>query len=562
VSRKLCLGAPRIATLAARPPVRPWTEAEDDRLRRAYADGERIDRVAAELGRTTRAASSRAAKQLKLGGTHAAGRGGWATAADWTEAEDARLRAAYGKVPTKTLATELGRSKLGVYQRAWHLGLKHGYHRDWSPDEQSALSIAHERGISISDVATALGRNYYAVCKYAENRGLKFGKRPIRAAPMTLQDILTLADPAAPIPAAHARTRPAKVRQPKDWPEERRSLWLETLERTGSIQEALAAIGLKGSSAAVAYRLKHRDPAFSEAWDAALLRSPYRPGPKPKLAPGEKRAPRRGRSWSDPERQRLFLEALRRSGVVTQALTDMGLNARSHHGELARRRSEDKAFDAASEAVVAARREERQVVRAIADIARRAKRISKPPKPAAVRVRRARPRLSKPSAVAARSPEPTPRPTPAPPRQPTPRPTPPPPEPSAPTLPSAPAPTPAASAAEPPQRGKPGALSVRSGDYAGFRYGGEGDATPWPKRKTDAEIAAEALRYQEERRRIEACGRSGLDIESAKRELQRRGRVVYRASVNGGRPDRWYVGSLGKEVTDQQLIAEAERLMA
>jgi len=79
-------------------------------------------------------------------------------------------------------------------------------------------------------------------------------------------------------------------------------------------------------------------------------------------------------------------------------------------------------------------------------------------------------------------------------------------------------------------------------------------------RPTDAEIAAEALRRQEEARRIEAL-RPPLSAELAQRELQRRGRTVYSASVVGGPKDRWVVSGLGTEVTEAQLIAEAKRVM-
>jgi hypothetical protein len=86
-----------------------------------------------------------------------------------------------------------------------------------------------------------------------------------------------------------------------------------------------------------------------------------------------------------------------------------------------------------------------------------------------------------------------------------------------------------------------------------------GDAAPW-RRRPDSEVSAATLAHLEERRRIEELRRD-LDVEQAKLELQRRGRVVYRASVNGGRNDRWFVSGMGGDVTDAQLIEKAEQLL-
>jgi hypothetical protein len=82
---------------------------------------------------------------------------------------------------------------------------------------------------------------------------------------------------------------------------------------------------------------------------------------------------------------------------------------------------------------------------------------------------------------------------------------------------------------------------------------------PVPYRKRpDAEIAAESLRHLSEQERIEAM-RPPMTPGEAQKILQRRGKVVYRASVAGGRADRWYVSAKGNQVTDAQLIAMAEK---
>ena len=86
------------------------------------------------------------------------------------------------------------------------------------------------------------------------------------------------------------------------------------------------------------------------------------------------------------------------------------------------------------------------------------------------------------------------------------------------------------------------------------------DSAPWRK-KPDAEIVAEALRHRAEQLRMQLL-RPDMTAGEAQLALQRKGRVVYRASVAGGRKDRWYVSGLGQDVTDEDLIAEAEKLEA
>ena len=94
--------------------------------------------------------------------------------------------------------------------------------------------------------------------------------------------------------------------------------------------------------------------------------------------------------------------------------------------------------------------------------------------------------------------------------------------------------------------------------------GGEGhhglsEPRAW-RRRPDAEISAEARRHQEERKRF-ADLRPPMSVDVAKLELQRRGRIVYRASVAGGRVDRWFVSGRGNQVTDAELIRLAEQLV-
>ncbi|MHA0111256.1 hypothetical protein ACXYUI_29645, partial [Klebsiella pneumoniae] len=86
---------------------------------------------------------------------------------DWTEADEARLRADYGRVPTKVLAASLGRTKAALTSRANSLGLVHGYIRPFSDDETRALDVAFNTGVSLADLAVALNRKAMSLSKYA-----------------------------------------------------------------------------------------------------------------------------------------------------------------------------------------------------------------------------------------------------------------------------------------------------------------------------------------------------------------------------------------------------------
>lgn len=66
----------------------------------------------------------------------------------------------------------------------------HGYIRPFSGDETRALDIAFRSGISIADLANALGRKAMSLSKYATKHGYHFGRRPRRA--VTLEALLAL----------------------------------------------------------------------------------------------------------------------------------------------------------------------------------------------------------------------------------------------------------------------------------------------------------------------------------------------------------------------------------
>jgi hypothetical protein len=190
----------RPAPFNPRPAKAPdWSPEEDDRLRQAYAAGERVDLVAEELGRTVKATYSRA-KKLEL--THPREiKGGFIKSRTWSPQEDSLLRELYGNVRTSELPARIGRSKSAIFNRAHQLDLHHGYQRCWTRSELEALRIAHERGIGIADLASALGRKSFSVSKFATHRGYKFGSRPALAEPISLQQLLELGDPTVDLPA-------------------------------------------------------------------------------------------------------------------------------------------------------------------------------------------------------------------------------------------------------------------------------------------------------------------------------------------------------------------------
>ena len=177
---------------------RPWLEEEKDLLRQAYLRGDSLQPLRERLGRS-RAAIAHQTGVLGLHGTHARPNG-WRNEPPWTKNEITSLRRDYGKVPTPELARNLGRTKGGVFNKAWSLGLRHGFMRPFSEDEQRAIHIARDHGISLTDLSAALVRDPAVISKYAIRIGIPFAGRT-RPAPrmpraqrarLTLQAILAL----------------------------------------------------------------------------------------------------------------------------------------------------------------------------------------------------------------------------------------------------------------------------------------------------------------------------------------------------------------------------------
>jgi hypothetical protein len=158
---------------------RPWLEEENDLIRQSYARGDSLAPLQNRLGRS-RASIAHQAGVLGLQGTHTRPNG-WRTEPPWTEAQIAILRRDYGRVKLKELETSLGRKKGGIYNKAFQLGLNSGYFRAFSDEENRAIGIARDHGVSLTDLSAALDREPAVVSKQAIKLGIPFATRVNRA---------------------------------------------------------------------------------------------------------------------------------------------------------------------------------------------------------------------------------------------------------------------------------------------------------------------------------------------------------------------------------------------
>ncbi|MDR3408433.1 MAG: hypothetical protein P4L68_08045 [Methylovirgula sp.] len=170
---------------------RPWLPEEEQLLRQAYRTGASLTPLRTRLGRTPSSIRWKV-KELGLQGTHEK-TAGWRIAPIWTLQEEKFLRQHYGKMNTRELATAMGRPRMAVLNRAWTLGLKHGYWRPYTADELAAFRIAFANGIAIADLAIALDRHAMTVSKYATDKlGIHFGRRRRMKSALSLDQILEL----------------------------------------------------------------------------------------------------------------------------------------------------------------------------------------------------------------------------------------------------------------------------------------------------------------------------------------------------------------------------------
>ena len=90
----------------------------------------------------------------------------------WTAAADGLLRAAYGQRTAADLAAELGTTDQAVWARAQELGLaKIGRHAHWSADDDRLLRELYGT-ISVPALALRMGRSYHSVANHAQRLGI------------------------------------------------------------------------------------------------------------------------------------------------------------------------------------------------------------------------------------------------------------------------------------------------------------------------------------------------------------------------------------------------------
>ena len=172
---------------------RPWLSEEKDLLRHSYAHGLCLTPPRTRLGRS-RSSIAWQAGELGLQGTHARP-SGWRTEPPWMAQDIRILKRDYGRVPTKELARRLNRKKGGVYTKAWALGLEHGWMRAFTADEERAIRLARDHGVSLTDLSRALDRDVAVVSKHAIRMGIPFATRAVKAprGPRRNRPLVTLA---------------------------------------------------------------------------------------------------------------------------------------------------------------------------------------------------------------------------------------------------------------------------------------------------------------------------------------------------------------------------------
>jgi hypothetical protein len=110
--------------------------------------------------------------------------------------------------------------------------------------DRPLFQIAFDRDIALADLARTLGQNQATVLLHAKQAGFAFGRRLRLADPLTVEQLLALADPQIPTPELHRdrarrerNLRSAKTRREKRAPDVAR----RRAERARAAAERLAA---------------------------------------------------------------------------------------------------------------------------------------------------------------------------------------------------------------------------------------------------------------------------------------------------------------------------------
>ncbi len=165
-------------------PTRPWTEHEDELIRRLRLSGALLPAIAAELGHRTPDAVARRIQLIMKKGVrkpstrHAAA--GLRNAPPWTEHEDELIcRLRLSGAPLPAIAAELHhRTPDAVARRIQNL-IKRGAvprrrvvdptRKRWTKREDGLLRKMRARGATLSDIAVKLDRTFNAVARRAHD---------------------------------------------------------------------------------------------------------------------------------------------------------------------------------------------------------------------------------------------------------------------------------------------------------------------------------------------------------------------------------------------------------
>lgn len=139
---------------------RRWTDAEDQALRRLWADASlSLDAIGAAVGR------SRAAVHARAGALGLPSRTTWRR---WSDEDLARLRALYDAgVTGAEIAAQLGRTLASVQQRLSELGVATRQRR-WTDAEIRQARRLKREGVHMREIARRLGRSTREVSRQTQ----------------------------------------------------------------------------------------------------------------------------------------------------------------------------------------------------------------------------------------------------------------------------------------------------------------------------------------------------------------------------------------------------------
>ncbi|PVZ78018.1 hypothetical protein C9426_35315, partial [Serratia sp. S1B] len=145
----------------------PWTEAEIAVLHTHYKKGAGLGKIQSLLPGRTKAAIAVLASKLGITGRES-----------WSASEKRFLKEHYGKMPTRKIATTLGRSVSAVRVTVNQLSLGKKSLGPWTEEEMAVLSAHYNRGLGITYVQSRLpGRTKGAIRAQASKMDLT-GRRP------------------------------------------------------------------------------------------------------------------------------------------------------------------------------------------------------------------------------------------------------------------------------------------------------------------------------------------------------------------------------------------------